>query len=44
MTKITRDEFIKRTKEEMARRKRRRHNEYVEYHKAVLDKQRRRSN
>lgn len=44
MTKITRDEFIRRTKAEMRKRKRRQEIEYNSYHIAVLDKQRRRSN
>lgn len=41
MTKITREEFIKRTKEEMRRRKRKRYFDYMGYHMNVLDKQRR---
>ena len=41
MTKITRDEFIRRTKAEMRKRKRRQEVDYMSYHIAVLDKQRR---
>lgn len=44
MTKITRDEFICRTKAELRKRKRRQEVDYMSYHIAVLDKQKKRSN
>lgn len=44
MTKITRDEFIRRAKAEIRKRKQRQEVDYMSYHIAVLDKRKKRSN